>query len=142
MRIGELAQRGDCDVETVRFYEREGLLELPAREANGYRRYAERHLIQLNFIRHCRSLGMGLPDVRTLRSFQAHPELACDAVNQMIDGQIQRIHQKVEALRLLERQLHTLRDSCRANQEASECGILHNLEQAAMGEGCSCHGTS
>ena len=59
MRIGELAQRSDCDVETVRFYEREGLLDLPDREANGYRRYSEAHLVQIKFIRHCRSLGMG-----------------------------------------------------------------------------------
>lgn len=139
MRIGELAKRSECDVETVRFYEREGLLEEPAREANGYRRYTETHLVQLNFIRHCRSLGMGLPDVRILRSFQANPELACDDINQLIDGQIGRIHQQVESLRLLERQLHTLRDTCHANQKASECGIMRNLELAAEGEGCSCH---
>lgn len=139
MRIGELAQRSDCDVETVRFYEREGLLDVPAREANGYRSYAEVHLVQLNFIRHCRSLGMGLPDVRTLRRFQSRPELACDEINQLIDGQIKRIHQQAESLRLLEQQLHTLRDTCHANQKTSECGIMRNLAQAAEGEGCSCH---
>ncbi|HQT65767.1 MAG TPA: Cd(II)/Pb(II)-responsive transcriptional regulator [Acidocella sp.] len=139
MRIGEIAKRSDCDVETVRFYEREGLLDVPAREANGYRRYSEMHLVQLNFIRHCRSLGMGLADVRTLRSFQANPELACDEINQLIDGQIARIHQQVESLRLLERQLHMLRDTCHANQKISECGIIRNLTQAAEGEGCSCH---
>ncbi len=60
MRIGELAKRSDTDVETVRFYEREGLLDAPAREANGYRSYAVTHQVQLNFIRHCRSLGIGL----------------------------------------------------------------------------------
>ncbi len=139
MRIGELAQRSDCDVETVRFYEREGLLDLPAREGNGYRRYTETHLVELKFIRHCRSLGMGLPDVRVLRSFQANPELACDEINQLIDGQITRIHQQVDSLRLLERQLHTLRDTCHANQKASQCGIMRNLERAAEGEDCSCH---
>ncbi|NMM39141.1 MAG: Cd(II)/Pb(II)-responsive transcriptional regulator [Glaciimonas sp.] len=139
MRIGELAKRSNCDVETVRFYEREGLLEEPAREANGYRRYTETHLVQLSFIRHCRSLDMGLPDVRRLRSFQANPELACDEINQLIDGQIGRIHHKVKSLRLLEQQLHTLRDTCHVNQKASECGIMRNLAQAAEGEGCSCH---
>jgi Cd(II)/Pb(II)-responsive transcriptional regulator len=139
MRIGELAKRSDCDVETVRFYEREGLLDMPAREANGYRRYSEAQLVQLNFIRHCRSLGMGLPDVRTLRGFQAKPELACDAINQLIDGQIQRIHQQVESLRLLEQQLQILRDTCHANRKASECGIMLNLAQAAEGDGCLCH---
>lgn len=139
MRIGELAKRGDCDVETVRFYEREGLLDAPAREANGYRRYAEAHLVQLNFIRHCRSLGIGLPEVRVLRRFQANPELACDEINHLIDRQIARIHQQVESLRLLEQQLHTLRDTCHANQKAGECGIMRNLAQAAEGEGCLCH---
>ncbi len=116
MRIGELARLSDCDVETIRFYEREGLLAAPAREANGYRSYTEAHLVQLNFIRHCRSLGIGLPEVRILRSFQARPELACEEINQLIDQQIGRIHQQVETLRLLERQLHALRDTCRATQ--------------------------
>ncbi|SBT09942.1 Transcriptional regulator, MerR family [Candidatus Accumulibacter aalborgensis] len=139
MRIGELAQRSDCDVETVRFYEREGLLDLPDREANGYRRYSEAHLVQIKFIRHCRSLGMGLHDVRRLRSFQANPELACDEINQLIDGQIDLIHQQIDSLRLLERQLHTLRETCHANQKASECGIMRNLARAAEGEDCSCH---
>lgn len=139
MRIGELAKRADCDVETVRFYEREGLLDAPARESNGYRRYAEAHLVQLNFIRHCRSLGIGLPEVRSLRRYQASPELACDGVNALIDRQIARIHQQVESLRLLEGQLHALRDSCRASSKAGDCGILLNLEHAAEGEACPCH---
>ena len=139
MRIGELAKNGDCDVETVRFYEREGLLDAPARETNGYRCYTETHLVQLNFIRHCRSLGIGLPDVRTLRSFQVSPESACEEINQLIDKQIGRIHQQIETFRLLEQQLRALRDTCHANQKASECGIMRNLAQAAEGESCSCH---
>ena len=139
MRIGELARRGQCDVETVRFYEREGLLDAPAREGNGYRNYSSGHLAQLNFIRHCRSLGMGLPDVRVLRSFQEHPESACDDINHLIDQQIARIHHQVESLRLLEQQLHALRETCRVNQSASDCGILRNLEQASVGGACRCH---
>ena len=139
MRTGELARLSDCDVETIRFYEREGLLAAPAREANGYRCYAEAHLVQLNFIRHCRSLGIGLPEVRTLRSFQVSPESACEEINQLIDKQIGRIHQQIETFRLLEQQLRALRDTCHANQKASECGIMRNLAQAAEGEGCSCH---
>lgn len=139
MRIGELAQRGGSDVETVRFYERDGLLDAPAREPNGYRNYTDLHLSQLNFIRHCRSLGMGLPDIRTLRSFQNNPDLACDEVNQLIDAQIARIHEQVESMRLLEQRLHALRDTCHAHQTARDCGIMRNLGQAAEGEGCSCH---
>jgi Cd(II)/Pb(II)-responsive transcriptional regulator len=142
MRIGEFAKRGDCDVETVRFYEREGLLDAPAREANGYRRYAEAHLVQLNFIRHCRSLGIGLPEVRLLRYFQANAEVACEEVNRLVDRQIARIHQQIESLRLLEQQLHALRQTCGVDRRAGECGILRNLTQAAEGEGCPCHAVS
>ncbi|NVN91599.1 MAG: Cd(II)/Pb(II)-responsive transcriptional regulator [Desulfuromonadales bacterium] len=139
MKIGELAQRSACSVETVRFYEREGLLQAPTRDTNGYRRYTDAHLVQLNFIRHCRSLGMGLPEVRTLRSLQAHPELACDEINTLIERQIDRVHQQVISLRMLEKQLHLLRDTCHARTNVGECGILRNLEQAAEGESCSCH---
>lgn len=139
MRIGDLAKHSGCDAETIRFYEREGLLAAPAREANGYRNYTDAHLVQLNFIRHCRSLGIGLPEVRTLRRFQASPELACDAIDDLIEQQIARIHQQVESLRMLEQQLHALRDTCRAHQTARECGILRTLSRAAEGEACSCH---
>jgi DNA-binding transcriptional MerR regulator len=60
MKIGELASRVGCNVQTIRFYEREGLLEGPQREPSGYRRSGERHLTRLNFIRHCRSLDIPL----------------------------------------------------------------------------------
>lgn len=139
MKIGELAQRSACKVETVRFYEREGLLEEPEREDNGYRNYTDNHVVQLNFIRHCRSLDMGLPDVRTLRNLQAHPELACDEINHLIDNQIDRVHTQIESLRALEQQLHSLRNTCNANTNVGDCAILRNLEQAAVGENCSCH---
>ncbi len=139
MKIGELAKRGLCSVETIRFYEKEELLEAPSRDVNGYRQYASSHLAQLNFIRHCRSLGMGLPEVRTLRDLQTHPELACDEINLLLDSQIERVHQQITSLRLLEQQLRSLRGSCHANTTIGNCAILRNLEQAAESEGCPCH---
>lgn len=139
MRIGELAQRADCDVETIRYYEREGLLKEPARETNGYRCYGGEHLTQLHFIRHCRSLDISLQDVRILQNFKKNPELACDEVNHLIDNHIQRIHKQVEFLKLLEIQLHALRETCRANRKAGECGIMKNLEQATHADACYCH---
>lgn len=116
-----------------------GLLDAPAREANGYRSYADAHLVQLNFVRHCRSLGIGLPEVRMLRSFQPRPELSCEKIDELIDRLIVRIHEQLESPRLLEHQLHSLRDDCKAQQTARDCGILRTLAQAAEGEVCSCH---
>ncbi len=139
MKIGELAQRSGCKVETVRFYEREGLLEAPERDDNGYRNYTNEHLVQLNFIRHCRLLNMGLPDVRILRGLQSQPELACDEINHLIDGKIEHVKQQIGALHLLEQQLQLLRDTCNSATRVGECEILRNLEQAAEGKDCSCH---
>ena len=66
MQIKELAGATGVDVETIRFYEKEGLMPEPARLANGYRSYEPKHLERLSFIRHCRALDMALPDVRRL----------------------------------------------------------------------------
>jgi Cd(II)/Pb(II)-responsive transcriptional regulator len=142
MRIGELAKQSVCDVETIRYYEREGLLDAPQREDNGYRRYAEGHLRQLNFVRHCRSLGMSLSDVRRLRDFERNPSLACDDINALLDRQIEQIHAQRVALETLETQLRALRHTCDHPHAVSECGILQNLKQAAAGGECECHSQS
>ncbi|WP_022654169.1 Cd(II)/Pb(II)-responsive transcriptional regulator [Aquaspirillum serpens] len=132
MKIGELARLTDCEVQTIRFYEREGLLPIPERTSSGYRVYQTQHVVALNFIRLCRALGIGLADIRRLRDLQANPDLACDEINQLIDQQIQRIHQQVESLQVLESQLRQLRQACHHNQKASECGIIRHLQHAAV----------
>src|SRR2546423_14861873 len=84
MKIGELAARAGCDVQTVRFYEREGLLEAPERESSGYRRYAARHLSRLHFIRHCRSLDIPLAAGRPLLAFALAPDQSSPARNSLL----------------------------------------------------------
>lgn len=138
MKIGELATRADCDVQTVRFYEREGLLEEPRREASGYRRYDERHLTRLNFIRHCRSLDIPLPHVRQLLAFAAEPDQSCAQVNGLLDGHITLVKQRIRALRALEKQLVALRRTC--DGDASHpCAILESFMTAAEDHACACH---
>ena len=138
MKIGELASRADCDVQTVRFYEREGLLEEPQREASGYRRYDERHLTQLNFIRHCRSLDIPLPHVRQLLAFAAAPEQSCARVNELLDDHIALVKQRLRALRALEGQLVALRRTCDGDTSHS-CAILESFMSAAEDHACACH---
>jgi Cd(II)/Pb(II)-responsive transcriptional regulator len=139
MLIGELAKHAGCHTETIRYYEREGLLQKPSRTASGYRYYVGEHLGQLNFVRHCRSLGMTLVEIRALRSFQANPSLACTEINALLDQHIVRIHQQIEAMHFLEKQLLALRDRCHDNLPASECGILKTLISAGEGNECVCH---
>lgn len=140
MQIGELARQTGCEVETIRYYEREGLLPAPARSASGYRRYEPQHVEQLNFIRHCRSLGMSLADIRQLADYHRHPAPEpCDRVNTLIDDQIRRVHSQIEALQQLERQLLALRGRCASPHTLADCGILKMLEDASSGEPCVCH---
>lgn len=138
MKIGELAAAAACDVQTVRFYEREGLLEEPARTTSGYRMYDERHLTRLNFIRHCRSLDIPLSEVRQLLEFAAAPEQSCKEVNELLDRHIALVKSRVQALRELEKQLVALRKTCDGDTSHA-CAILESFMSAAEQHACACH---
>ncbi|MFZ6656812.1 Cd(II)/Pb(II)-responsive transcriptional regulator [Undibacterium sp. TJN19] len=139
MRISELASATGVDIETIRFYEKQGLLPEPEREDNGYRSYAAAHLERLSFIRHCRALDIPLADVRRLVSFIASPLEDCGDINQLIDQQIARVKARLKSMRALEKQLSQLRARCKEPHQGQECGILHELVAAAHGEACACH---
>jgi Cd(II)/Pb(II)-responsive transcriptional regulator len=138
MKIGELAAQAGCDVQTVRFYEREGLLAEPEREPSSYRRYAARHLQRLQFIRHCRSLDIPLPDIRELLSFAAAPDRSCAQVNALLDQHITTVQQRLKAMRVLERQLVALRKQCDGDT-SHPCVILESFMTAAEEHACACH---
>ena len=139
MKIGELAKHTTCEVETIRYYERQGLLPAPPRTEGNYRHYSEHDAERLLFIRHCRSLGISLDDIRTLQQLQASPEAACDDVNAMLDKHLQQTEVQLRALERLRQQLQALRNTCNSRLTASECGILRNLQNAASANDCACH---
>jgi Cd(II)/Pb(II)-responsive transcriptional regulator len=131
MRIGELAAAAGVDVETIRYYERERLLDAPPRQPNGYRSYNERHRQQLVFIRHCRSLDVGLSDVRALLELLDDPQRSCATADHLIDTQIERIRSNVAALHALETQLVSLRAMCTSQRSGASCRILAELAKAS-----------
>lgn len=139
MKISELSQATGVDVDTIRYYEKAGLLPEPARETNGYRSYGPAHLERLAFVRHCRALDMPLADVqRLLDVVDGAPDRQGD-IDALIDAQLKRVRARLKSLRALERQLAQLRNRCDADHAAHECGILHELVAAAHGEACACH---
>lgn len=139
MRIGELGLAVGVDVETIRYYEKAGLLADPVRLANGYRDYGDKHLEQLAFIRHCRVLDLPLVEIKQLLELLSQPSAACDDVDRLIEGQLARVQTRIRSLRALERQLSALRSCCAAPQTAAECGILHELVTAAHHEAVTDH---
>lgn len=140
MKIGELSQATGVDVETIRYYEKSGLLPVPARLANGYREYGAPHLERLAFVRHCRALDLPLAEVQRLLDFVDQPGGDCGDIDQLIDGQLARVRARLTSLQALERQLAALRARCDSRHEAHACGILEELVSAAHGEACACHG--
>lgn len=142
MRIGELSRVTGVDVETIRYYEKAGLLPAPLRSANGYREYAPPHLERLAFIRHYRALDLPLNDIQRLLNFVDHPDADCEDINQLIDVQLARVQARLQSMQVLEQQLLALRAQCHTHHAARECGILQELVAAAHGEACACHTTT
>lgn len=129
MKIGELAKVTNTQVETIRYYEREGLLAAPARSEGNFRIYGDEHAQRLSFIRHCRSLDMALDEIRELLRFKDEPTENCGEVNQLLDEHIGHVAERIKELRVLEKQLKSLRERCQISQDAAHCGILSGLSQ-------------
>ena len=143
MQIKTLARQTGVDVETIRFYEKQGLLPEPARLDNGYRNYTDTHLERLAFIRHCRALDMPLADVRQLLECLDQPTDDCLNVEALVDGHLARVRARLASMQALEKQLLQLRARCNGGHKGADgqphCGILDELVAAAHGEACACH---
>ncbi len=131
MKIGELAKAASTPTETIRYYEREGLLPGAGRTDSNYRVYGEAHANRLNFIRHCRSLDMTLDEIRALLRFKDQPEGDCSGVNDLLDEHIGHVARRIKELRALQIELKALRDQCGASTSSAACGILNELDNAA-----------
>ena len=130
MKVGELALVARCTVETVRYYEREGLLPAPERTAANYRHYAQAHLDRLRFIRNCRALDMTHAEIRALLETIDRPAADCRVINGVLDEHIEHVAARIDELRQLQDQLVTLRQRCQDERPIDACGIVQGL--AAM----------
>lgn len=129
MRIGELARRADCPVETVRYYEKERLLPAPRRSGANYRDYGVSHLERLAFIRRCRALDMSLPEIRALIDAIEHPSGDCSAVDALLDEHIGHVTERIADLTALKRELDAIRAHCAGRRPTSDCGIVRVLSK-------------
>lgn len=129
MRIGELAARAECPVETIRYYEQQGLLPKPARSSGNFREFGEHDIELLLFVRRCRSLDMTLEEIAKLLRFREMPGRNCREVNQLLDEHIGHVAKRVAELRELEEHLKALRRLCMKVRTTKECGILTELAQ-------------
>ena len=139
MKIGELAAQTGTPVETIRFYEREGMLAEAGRSQSNYRIYDSSHVARLAFIRHCRTLDMTLAEIRMLLKFKDRPADNCEEVNVLLDEHIGHVAERMRELRLLERQLKALRAMCNEVRDTAHCGILNELGSRLASTGANKH---
>jgi Cd(II)/Pb(II)-responsive transcriptional regulator len=129
MKIGELAQRTGISIETIRFYEAQGLLPPPARAANNYRVYTPEHAEQLAFIAKCRSLDMAHTEIRRLLELQANPQASCQEINQLLDEHLCHVQARIAELTELKQQIG---QRCTTAASVAECGVLQSLHEEPL----------
>jgi len=130
LNIGALAKATGTKVETIRWYERVGLLPAPGRSPGNYRTYGKVHLGRLSFIRRARSLGFSLEQIRALLDLAEDRERSCDAVDVIAREHLDEVDRKIADLQALRRELDFLIGQCRHGKVA-ECRIIEALAPGA-----------
>jgi len=128
MTIGRVAKTTGVGVETIRFYERKGLIPDPPRRASGYRQYSEDTIARIRFIRRAKELGFTLNEIHELLSLRVDPTSTCGDVKHRAKDKVRDIEAKIESLRKMKRALEQLASSCTGTGPTSECPILEALE--------------
>jgi Cu(I)-responsive transcriptional regulator len=126
MKIGELARATSTKVETIRFYEKIGLLAEPSRTGGNYRDYGPAHLARLSFVRRARDLGFTRDQVRELLALADDRDRSCEAVDVVAREHLAQIDQKIADLHALRRELDDIIGQCR-HGAISDCRIIEAL---------------
>jgi MerR family mercuric resistance operon transcriptional regulator len=126
---GQLAKKAQVGTETVRYYERRGLIPEPDRRESGYRQYPPETVTRIQFIKHAKELGFSLTEIHELLSLQLNPALSCSEVKKIAEAKIRHIDEKIGKLQRMKRSLTELTRECSGNKPVSDCNILKALEQ-------------
>lgn len=128
LTIGKVARGAGLAVDTVRYYEREGLLEKPARTTSGYRHYTTDAVSRLRFIRQAKDLGFSLSEIKELLALRVTPGKSCADVKARAEAKIADVEQRIAQLNRIKRALAKLATACSGRGPTSECPILDALE--------------
>ncbi len=128
LKISEVASEAGVNAQTLRYYERRGILAEPARTPAGYRQYQPEAVTRVRFIKRAQDLGFTLDEVQELLELRVGQGAACDAVEARARANLDRVSDKIRQLTRLKQVLTDLVGSCQRTQETEECPILEALE--------------
>jgi MerR family transcriptional regulator, copper efflux regulator len=134
LTIGKVARLAGVGVETVRFYEREGLIDEPSRRESGYRQYPEETVRRLRFIRRAKELGFTLKEIKELLALRLDPETTCADVRNRAQVKISNIVEKIWTLTKMKEALEKLTLACSGRGPVSECPILEAMKDDEGGQ--------
>ena len=133
LTIGVVAKESGTGIETIRFYEREGLIKSPPRNASGYRQYSEDSIKLLCFIKNAKELGFSLKEISELLSLKLTSRSKCNKVKKNTEEKISEIDAKIEVLQKMRKSLKKLLLACNTNTRSADCPILDALEKTRRG---------
>ena len=129
LTIGKVAKQAGVGIETIRFYEREGLIAEPPRRESGYRQYPLQTVDRVRFIKRAKELGFSLREIRELLSLRAKPSAGCADVLKRAKKKIDDIDERIRTLQAMRRALSKLMSECTGRGPVSECPILDALDR-------------
>ncbi len=132
LSIGQVARRAGVGVETVRFYEREGLLEEPPRRVSGYRQYSEQVVTRIHFIKRAKLLGFSLKEITELLLLRVDAQTSCEVVKQRAEAKIAEVERKLIELQRMRQALLQVASLCTGQGPASACPMLDALDRQEM----------
>ncbi len=128
LTIGQLAKKALVNVETVRYYERRGLIPKPSRRGSGYRQYSQDTITRIRFIKRAQELGFSLKEISELLSLRVDPDTTCGDVKRRADLKIADIEEKIQTLQRIKKALSKLVTLCSGQGPTSECPIMGVLD--------------
>lgn len=133
MRTGEIADQAGVNVQTLRYYERRGILEAPARSASGYREYPSDTARVVRFVKRAQELGFTLTEVESLLDLAAGGPKSCEAAQGLAGEKISELNAKIASLASMRDSLQTLLDTCSRPRRERECPLIQSIESAGLG---------
>ncbi len=128
LTIGKVSRQSGIGVETVRFYEKSGLIDEPPRTESGYRQYPTSTVVRIRFIKRAKELGFTLKEIKELLNLKLDPTTTCDDVRLMAEEKRKNVGAKIQSLKGIEKALGELIDACAIGGPDGECPILETLE--------------
>lgn len=128
LTMGQVAKQAGVGVETVRFYERKGLIEEPPRRDSGYRQYSPEFVRRIRFIKRAQELGFSLKEIAELLSLRVDPHTTCRDVKRRTEAKIIDVERKLKDLQRVKKTLIKLAAACSGSGPTSQCPILDALE--------------